>query len=284
MGTLEELKPQIVSGQLLARLNDALVFSQVANTDYQGEITSFGQSVKIVQVGPVTVNSYTMGSTSDITIEQLDVAGQTLKIDQADYYAFTIDDADNAQARVKILNDGITQAAWGLRDTVDAYIASLYTGAAVAVGGTATTGKDITSTNVLAYFMEAARKLDESNTPQMGRWAVVPPWLAHKATLAAIVQKTANDGVFGAGYIGEVYGFRVYKSNNISAISGTDRYPCLFGYQGSIAMAMQLLNNEVVRPSKQFVTLAKGLLVFGAKVTRPNNLGVLYADYTSEAT
>ena len=282
--SLENLKPDIVAGQLLARLNDASVFASVSNTDYQGVITAYGQSVRIVQVGPVTVNSYTMGSTADITVEQLGTGAETLQINQADYYAFTIDDADNAQARVKILNDGIMEAAWGLRDTVDAYIAALYANAAVAVGGTATTGKDITTTNVMVYFMEAARKLDETNTPQAGRWCVVPPWLAHKATMAGIVQKTANDAVFGSGYIGEVYGFAMYKSNNVKAISGTDRYPVLFGYRGAISMATQVLNSEVVRPSKQFVTLAKGLIVFGAKVTRPNNLGVLYADYTAEAT
>ena len=118
----------------------------------------------------------------------------------------------------------------------------------------------------------------------MGRFVVVPPWLAHKATLAGIVQKTDNDAVFGSGFLGRVYGFDVYKSNNVSAISGTDRYPCLFGYKGAISIAPQVLNSEVVRTSKQFVTLAKGLVVYGAKVTRPNNLGVLYADYTAEAT
>ena len=284
MATLEALKPDIVAGQLLARLNDSLVFTNVANTDYQGQITSYGQSVRIVQVGPVAVNSYTMGTTSDLTIEQLDVAGQVLAIDQAATYSFTIEDADNAQARVKILNDGITEAAWSLRDNIDAYLAALYADAAIAVGGTSTTGADITSTNIMAYFMEAARKLDETNTPEMGRWAVLPPWMVHKANMAGIIQKTDNNSVFTTGSQGNVYGFNVYKSNQIKAISGTNRYPCLFGYRGAMAMATQVLNAEVVRPSKQFVTLAKGLVVYGAKVTRPNNLGVLYADYTAEAT
>jgi len=282
--SLNNLKPDIVAGQLLARLNDALVFAQVSNTDYQGEITNMGQSVRIVEVGPVTIRDYTMGSTADITVEQLPTAAQVLQINQSKYYGFTIDDADNAQAKIKVLNDGITQAAWGLRDNIDAYIAGLYLSAGVAIGGTATTGVDITSTNVMAYFMEAARRLDETNTPTMGRYAVVPPWLAHKATLAGIVQKTANDEVFASGSIGRVYGFDVFSSNNISALSGTDRFPALFGYKGSISMAVQVLHSEIVRPSKQFVNLAKGLVVYGAKMTRPNNIGVLYADYTGEAT
>lgn len=282
--SLNQLKPEVISGMLLKRLNDASVFVPVANTDYQGEITAYGQSVKIVQIGAVTVNTYTMGSTSDITVEQLADASQLLQIDQADYYAFTIDDADNAQARVKVLNDGISEAAWGLRDNMDAYIAAQYADAGLIAGGNKTTGADITSTNVLVYFMEAARKLDETNTPQENRWAVVPPWLAHKATLAGIVQKTDNNAVFAQGSIGQVYGFAVFPSNNVTALSTTERYPALFGYRGSISLAVQVLNSEVVRPSKQFVTLAKGLVVYGAKVVRPNNLAVLYADYTPEAT
>lgn len=282
--SLNNLKPDLIHGQLLSRLNDSLVFAQVANTDYQGDITSYGQSVKIVQVGAVTINSYTMGSTSDITVEQLDTAAQLLQINQSKYYAFTIDHADNAQAQIKILNDGITQAAWGLRDNIDAYIAALYSSAGIAIGGTSSTGVDITSTNVLKYFVEADSKLSETNTPKEGRWAVLPPWLVSKLALAGVVQKTNNDETFTTGRIGRVFGFDVYESNNISALSSTDRYPCLFGSRGSIAMAQQLLETSVVEPSKQFVTLAKGLLVYGAKVTRPNNLGVLYADYTAEAT
>jgi len=281
---LDALKPDIVTGQILARLNDASVFMNVANTDYQGEITAFGQSVKIIQPGPVAVNSYTPGTTSDLTIEQLDAASQKLDINQGASYSFTIEDVDNAQARVKMISNGITEATWSLRDNIDAFIAALRTQAAIAVGGTASTGADITSTNVLVYFMEAARKHDEANTPTAGRWAVVPAWLAHKATLAGIVQKTNNDAVFENGFIGRVYGFDMYSSNNVVALSGTDRYPALFGYSGSISMAVQVMTAEIVRPSKQFVTLAKGLTYYGGKVTRPNNLGVLYADYTAEAT
>lgn len=282
--SLNELKPDIIAGQLLARLNNALVFARVANTDYEGEIRSYGQSVKIVEIGPVTVRSYTMGSTGDITVEQLADASKILQINQADYYAFTIDDADNAQARVKVLSDGITEAAWGLANSIDEYIAGLYGDAGLAIGGNTTTGVDITSTNILKYFTLAAQKLDETNTPKQGRWCVIPPWLERKAALAGIVQKTENAGVFAEGSVGRLVGFDIYPSNNISALSSTNRYPCLFGYRGSISMAMQVLNSEVVRPSKQFVTLAKGLAVYGAKVTRPNNLGVLYADYTDEAS
>jgi len=269
---------------LLARLNDALVFAQVSNTDYQGEITFFGQSVRINQIDSVAINDYTPGTTADLTIEVLGTGAQILHIDQAKSYAFTIEAADNAQAKAKILNDGITQAAHGMANSVDAYIAGKYLDAGIAVGGTAATGADITSTNVLTYFNNAQYKLDETNTPQEGRYAILPPWLSAKVGMMGIVQLTENGNAFATGSIGRLMGFDIFPSNQISALSGTDRYPCLFGYRGSISMATQLIDTDIVKPSKQFVTLAKGLLVFGAKVTRPNNLGVLYADFTAEAT
>ena len=282
--SLNDMKPDIVSGMLLQRLNDASVFVQVANTDYEGEITQYGQSVRILEIGPVTIRTYTPGGTSAITLEHLKDASKVLQINRSRYYAFTLDDADSAQARVKLLNDGITQSAWGLRDELDAFIAGLRTDAGIAVGGTAATGADITSTNILTYFMEAARRLDETNTPLDTRWCVGPAWFTRKAGLAGIVQLTDNGSAFREGSVGRVEGFDLFTSNNVTAISGTDRFPVLFGYRGSISMAVQVLSSEVVRPSTRFVDLAKGLDLYGAKVVRPNNLGVLYADYTAEAT
>ena len=284
--SLNELKPDIVSGQVLQRLQDASVFAQVANSDYQGEITNFGQSVTIAEIGPVTISSYTMGTTADLTIESLPTASKVLQINQAKTYAFSIEDADNAQAIAKVLNDGLSEAAWGIRDSIDAYAAGLAGDAGIAVTGTSSTGTDTPSTNILVQFMEAARLHDEQNTPAESRWCVAPAWYCQKAALAGIVQKTENAGVFagGARLLGDVYGFQLWSSNNVVATSGTDRYPVLFGYRGSITMAVQVLTSEVVRPSKQFTTLAKGLAVYGAKVIRPNNLGVAYVDYTAEAT
>jgi hypothetical protein len=116
----------------------------------------------------------------------------------------------------------------------------------------------------------------------------VPPWFAEKLTLAKIVQDTANSGIIASGYFGRTYyGFDVYVSNNV--VNGTpaaNDARILFGYRGSISLAVQVTKIETARPSLDggFKTLVKGLIVYGAKVVRPNTLGVLYADYTAEAS
>jgi hypothetical protein len=283
---LSQFVPEIWSGRILSRLNNALVYRNVCTTEYEGEITNYGDVVKISEIGPISVNSYSATSTGALTVQQLSDAQKQLRIDQSKYFAFWLDDQDNAQTNPKVLREALDQGSWSLANDVDVYIASLYGQAGVAIGGTSATGVDVTATNVMKYLSLAAQKLDERNTPQMGRWVVVPPWFQQKMTLANITLNTNNSDTMGSGYIGRTfYGFDVYVSNNTYHASGTDRAAIMFGYRGSIALATQILvTRQEPSGTVGFKTLVKSLLVYGAKVIRPNNLGILWADYTAEAT
>jgi hypothetical protein len=288
---LAGLKPEIWSGQLLQRLNNALVFRSVVNTDYEGEITGFGDVVKINEIGPITIRSYSATSTGSLTVESIQDAQKLLKIDQAHYFAFWVDDQDAAQIKPKVMDAATTEASFGFAKTIDEYIAHLYTDAALVIGGSRAgstiTGQDVTSTNVLKYMSIAQSKMDENNTPYP-RWMVVPPWFAQKLTLAKVVHDTSNSGTLATGQIGSgIFGFDVYVSNSIhGGTPAADGAAILAGCRGSISLAVQITKLESARPSTigGFKTLIKGLLVYGAKVVRPSTLGVLYADYTAEAT
>lgn len=282
---LKNFVPEIWSGMILGRLNDLLVYGNLCTKEYEGEISDFGDVVKINEIGTVAVNSYTNTSTGVLTIQQLNSAQKELRIDRGKYYAFWLDDAENAQAKPKVLQKALDQAAWSLANEVDEYLATFYASAGVAVSGTSSTGVDVTSTNVLKYLSLAQQKLDETNTPQP-RWIVVPPWFYQKMVLAKITLDTANSATLGAGYMGRTfYGFDVYVSNNVYHASGTDRAAILCGYGSSIALAKQL-TGTYIEPSGTvgFKKLCKGLLLYGAKTLRANNLGVLWADYTAEAS
>lgn len=278
--------PELWAGRVLTRLNDKLVYASVCTREYEGEISNFGDVVKINEIGPVTINSYSATSTSALTVQQITDAQKQLKINQSKYFAFWLDDQDNAQTKPKLLDDMLGEAEWGLANNIDEYIAALYGDAGLAVGGNSTTGVDVTATNVMKYLSLAQQKLDEYNTPLSGRWIVVPPWFAQKMILANITLNTENSGMIKSGFLGRtMYGFDVYVSNNVYHASGTDRAAIMCGYQGSIALAVQVLNIQQVQSvTIGFKTLVKGLVVYGAKVIRPNNLGVLWADYTAEAT
>ena len=284
-----EFIPEVWSSLILSRLNSALVYGNVVNRDYEGEITGFGDVVKINEIGPITVNSYSATSTGSLTVQSVSDAQKLLQINQSDYFAFWIDDLDMVQTKPKLMAEAQKESGFASANTIDKYIRDMYTQAGLVAGGTSiTSGADITSTNVLKYISIAAQKLDENNVPQQGRWMIVPPWFHHKLVLAKIVQDTNNSGTLANGLIGTgLYGFTFYASNNVK--NGTpagNNAAILFGYRGSISLAVQITKIETARPSLQggFKTLVKGLFCFGAKVVRPDTLGVIYADYTAEAT
>ena len=283
---LAHFVPEIWSGRVLARLNQALVYRNVCTTEYEGEITGFGDVVKINEIGPISINTYSSTSTGALTVQQLTDAQKQLKIDQAKYFAFWLDDVDNVQTKPKLLREAMDEGAFSIANNIDYYISRLYGDAGLAIGGTSATGVDVSSTNVLKYLSLAQQKLDEQNTPMAGRWMVVPPWFAQKLTLSKIALDTNNTATLGAGFLGRShYGFNIFVSNQVYHASGTDRAAILCGYTGSIALAVQYLaTRQESSGTIGFKTLVKGLVVYGAKVLRPNNLGVFWANYTAEAT
>ncbi len=287
--SIRNFAPTLWSSRILSRLNDELVFGAVCNRDYEGEIRAYGDTVKINEVGPVTIRSYTRGSTSDITWEFLTDAQKELKIDQMKYFAFAVDDVDKAQNLGGVMAEATENAMWGLKNNIDEAIAAKYTEAGLVAGGSKSgstiTGVDVVANNVIRYMSEAHYKLKEANAPEP-YWMVVPPWFAEKMALAGIIRDTNNSQTLANGRIpGKFYGFNVSISNNVTNGSPAADDACvMFGSSNAISLAVQLLNVEAVRPAKQFVDLVKGLLVYGLKVVRPGCLGVLYADYTAEST
>ena len=239
--------------------------------------------VHINELGPITVNDYDNTSTDALTIQTLTDAQKLLQINRAKYTAFWVDKQDMAKAKGNFMAEAMRNQSFALANEVDEYIAGLYSDAGIVVSGTAAACTDITSTNVLKYISMIAQKHDEANTPAQGRWLAVPPWFYQKMLLSKIALDTSNSDALGTGFVGSYMGFNLYVSNNIEAVS--DGHAILSGYPGSITLATQVTDTQVANTvTVGFKYLVKSLLVYGAKVVRPNNLAVLYADETAEAS
>ena len=59
--TVKNFIPTIWSARLLANLDKKLVYANVVNHDYEGEIKNLGDKVKINQIGPIAVKDYLTG-------------------------------------------------------------------------------------------------------------------------------------------------------------------------------------------------------------------------------
>lgn len=281
---VENFIPELWSDRLFVRLRKALVYGGLCQRDYEGEIRNFGDSVKINELGPVTVTAYTKGGT--LTYSDLDSAGKILKIDQASEFHFKIDDIDQAQTNPKLMDGGMDEAAYAVADTIDAYIAGLYSQAGATPSSTTYIGSSgsslsVSSGNVIETLTYAGRYLSEKNVPQLGRWIVVPPWFTQKLLLAEVggvsataVPKVFDDGAIVNGFIGRALGFDIFESNNVTTSSTQYRVMC--GNRSAISYAGQVTKVEALRLQTTFADAARGLYVYGAKVTRPEALLTLY--------
>lgn len=270
--------PAIWSAVMLTALRKSLVYAALANTDYEGEIRGAGDTVKVTSVSRPTINSYTRNT--DITYEELTDAERTLVIDQEKYFAFSVDDVDKRQAQGNFVSGAMSEAAYGLRDTLDQYVAGLYTqvNSANVVSTTSIT------TGALAYsgLISLSLKLDEANVPTEGRWAVVPPWYHALLLNEDKFARADASGVAAAsrtGMVGEAVGFTIYKSNNAPLITGDD-YAVIAGTDRAATVATQITQTEAFRSELRFADRVRGLTVYGAKLMRPDGWAYLVASKT----
>lgn len=273
--------PQIWEARLLEHLDKALVYGGLVNRDYEGDITQQGDTVKINQIGDITVKDY--DKSTGITVEDLDSTQTTLTIDQRKYFAFTVDDLDAVQANIQLVDSAMQRASYGLRDAVDKYIAGLYADAGTTADlGTDETPLAITSaTKAYESLVDIKTALDGANVPSDNRFVVVPPafygyLLKDSRFVSAGTQKT--DQVLQTGYIGDAAGFHIYQSNNVPNTEGA-KYKVLAGTRAAITFAQQLLRTEAMRSEAKFADVVRGELVFGAKVVQSKALACMTANF-----
>lgn len=280
--SLDNFIPSIWSARILSNLQKALVYGQpgVVNTDYEGEITEFGDTVRINNIGPVTIGDYTKNQ-NIADPETLNDEQTILKIDQAKYFNFQIDDIDKAQQKPKIMDEAMREAAYGLADVADQYISSLYTEVDTNnIIGDDTTPEILTKDNIYDLLVDLSTILTDAKIPKDGRWVVLPPWaygLLLKDDRFVNVNKSGTDETLRNGIVGRAAGFDVLESHNVPNVDG-EKYKIIAGHPISISKAEQINSVEAYRPEKRFADAIKGLHLYGAKLIRPEGIAVLTAN------
>jgi len=74
----------------------ATVVGDISNSDYFGEISAQGDTVRIIKEPEITVKSLARGTT--IQAQDLDDEDFSLTIDKAFYYAFKMDDIEESHS------------------------------------------------------------------------------------------------------------------------------------------------------------------------------------------
>lgn len=231
--------------------------------EYEGDC-KYAQSVKILGVGEPTIGSYTG---AEISIEEMSDKGQLLTIDQANYFAFYVDDINKAQSVPGLAEEYQRKAVHGLAIARDTFIANLIKGAT-----NVTTATALTQEAVKEAIDSAIVALRERNFDEEGVIEISPAvYSIFKNNLVEL--KTNNDELIKKGIVGMYDDFKVIMSNNL-AKDGSHVY-CDVRGKKAIAFAGQINEVESLRAEKLFKDIVRGLDTFGAKVIDEERIQVI---------
>ena len=109
--------PVIYSKQVQLAFRKASIVDAITNNDYFGEIANMGDTVKIIKEPEISVSAYLRGTT--ITQQDLTDNDFSLVVDKANYFAFKVDDIEEAHSHVNFQTLASDRAAFRLADQHD---------------------------------------------------------------------------------------------------------------------------------------------------------------------
>ena len=117
----ENFKPEVWSKKVQLELEKLMVFRDICNTQFQGDVGR-GKTVKIIGVDRPKVNTYVPG-TDILDAETPQDSSVYLAVDQFKYTHFMVDDIDGMQGDTPIMEHLMHGSATALAEAADAYIA-----------------------------------------------------------------------------------------------------------------------------------------------------------------
>lgn len=301
--------PAVWSAKLNEKFYAASVYGDIANTNWQGDVSAMGDKVYIHTAPTISVSNYTAGSGVSYEAPAPDM--QELVIDKGKYFAFQINDVLEYQAKPNLLDMFAADAAQQMRIAIDSNVLynTFSAGAAANKGATAgvksssyNLGTDaapvaLTAANVLSTILSMASVLDEQNVPESDRWLVIDPatrYLLLQSNLAQAQFMGDDSSAVRNGKIGKIDRFTVYVSNQLpKAAAGTatawtsgkgdetsvtstgtvlKRRAIIAGHKSAITFASQITKMETVRNPNDFGDYIRSLNVYGFKVAKPESL------------
>lgn len=271
--------PEIWSDRIWEQLETSLVYGgpRVVNRDYEGDIAEAGDTVHITSFSDPTIRSYTVET--NITVDAITDADRALVVDQADYFAFDVDDVNRRQALKGWVDNRIRRSGYLLAKDADAYLAAqMYAGLNATAYDLGAATADISDNSAYAnVFVALWTSMTEGDVPPDDRWVIVDPDL-----YAALLQDprfidasaSGSTDALRNGFVGRIAGFDIYVSNQTpDPTAGVSAV--IAGHPMATTYAEQISSVEAQRRELRFGDLVKGLHLYGAKVVHPEAMRLL---------
>lgn len=284
--------PEIWSGKLIEKFYASTVLGAISNTDYEGEIKSHGDKVKIRTKPTLTIRDYQADQV--LLVERPSSSIVELLIDKGKYFNTVLDDVMEVQSDINQMNLWSDDAGEQMKITIDRMVLLDILGDAVAANSGATAGAisgninlgvtasplaivaktpGVGDVEIVDAIVRAGLVLDEQNIPETGRWIVMPTWAASMIKRSELRDASlTGDGtsILRNGRLGMIDRFTIYASNlmpaGVSAGLAAGEHAIFAGHPHALTFASQMTKMETLRSESTFGTLMRGLQVFGWKV------------------
>ena len=284
--------PAVWSGTMVEKFYEATVCADIANTDYEGDISGMGDTVYIRTTPDIVITPYTIGQ--KLTYQLPESANTTLVIDQALSFSFAIDNIDKFQSDLDLLSDWTEDAGRQMAIAVDTDCLSYATANAGQSGATAgaisgdinlgvtVTPRTLTAANVIDWIVDLSIVLDEDNVPDDFRYLVVPAkvlGLIKRSDLKDASLAGDATSISRNGLVGMIDRFTLFHSNLLPAgVAGglaAGETSVLFGHRSGMTFAGQIQDDKLVHMlnPESHGELIRGLTVYGREVIKPESVG-----------
>lgn len=109
--------PVIYSKKMQKAFRKSTVVGDITNNDYFGEISNYGDTVRIIKEPEITVSSYARGT--KLTSQEIADEDFTLIIDRSNYFQFAVDDIEEKHSHVNFQSACTDRAAYKMKDRYD---------------------------------------------------------------------------------------------------------------------------------------------------------------------
>jgi hypothetical protein len=244
-----------------------------SHSDYrfEGEIKK-GATLNIIGVTKPTARALVIGT--DITIDDVEDDKVVLNVDQTTYFAIKMEDVDKVQSEADIklfAQEGVK----ALTDGADAYVCGLAAGATEV-----SASYEISPSTIVAELGKGFATLYSNNvSPKSELHLEVEPFFYNAMTQAITELNTSNPELIKEGYVGMYRSAKVSIENQLY-VTGGDHYNML-RTRKAIAYVEQFYGIETDREEKGFKDIVKALMIYGAKLVRPEELYVIKSHVAS---
>ena len=290
--------PVIFSQRALKSFRKSSVVEGITNTDFFGEISNYGDVVRIMREPDITVTPYVRGD-NNVTQDLSDL-DFTITVDKANRFQFAVEDIEMKHSHINFEELASNKAAYEMKDVFDREVLTFMADQAPSGNRIGTTSVSVrvntgatpsaTQFTPLGIMARIKRLMDVANIPSDSRYWVADPVFYEqlndensKILDASITGESESPLYNGLVTDRPLRGFKLYESNNLpvggtgptASFGSTNFGTILAGHMSAVATVSQIAKTEKFRSQTRFADVVRGLHVYGRGVIRAESLYVI---------